>query len=56
MIVSIVPDSKSQDDQAIRIIFVSTFLMQVFELTNEQLVKKGNVGAACPGANPNPDH
>ena len=59
MIVSILPDAKDkteEKDQPIRIVFVSTFLMQVFELLDGQLVKKGNVGAACPGANPNPDY
>ena len=49
-------DVEPKDEDCIRIIFISTFLMQVFQIVNGELVKKGTIGQACPGANPNPDY
>lgn len=51
LIVSVLSDAKKQQEanQAIKIIFESSLVMEVFELANGELAKKGNVGAAFPG-------
>ena len=72
MIIPILPKEKPADEdqeqegeeekrpsvpqENIKIVFASIFISQVAEIIDRNLVKRGNRGAAPPGADPNPKH